>query len=52
MSTDWIENKCDELIQRIKRSQYAKECFADARWFHEQGYVMDVALAQAWNYWK
>lgn len=48
----WVERKAADLIARIRRSQYAKDCFADARMFMEAGYASDVALAMAWNYWK
>lgn len=48
----WIETKTADLIARIKRSTYANACFADARYFAAEGYVMDVALQIAWNYWK
>lgn len=52
MQPCWIETKTAELIDAIKRSPYAKDCFADARQFAEEdGYVMDVALAIAWRYW-
>ncbi len=51
--TDWVEAKTAELIAQIKRSKYAKDCFADAKFFAERdGYAMDVALAIAWSYWK
>lgn len=48
----WVERKSAELIAKIKRSQYAASCFADARMFMADGYASDVALAIAWNYWK
>jgi len=52
MEPCWVEIKCADLIAKIRRSQYARECFADVRYFMELGYVHDVALTLAWNYWK
>ncbi len=49
---DWEENKLAELISKIRRSQYAKDCFADAKQLvSDQGYSMVVALAISWKYW-
>ena len=47
----WVENKCAALIERIRRSQFALDCFSDARMFMEEGFASDVALAKAWAYW-
>ena len=51
MQPDWIERKTAALIATIKRSQWAADCFRDARHFASEGYAMDVALAMAWSYW-
>ena len=45
------ERKAAELIAKIRRSQWADGCFADAREFMAQGYVSECALQLAWNYW-
>ena len=47
----WSENKAAELIRKIRRSQFAEGCFADARDFMADGYACEVALAMAWGYW-
>lgn len=51
MEPDWIENKTADLIARARRSKYAKDIFADAAYFRSLGYVDDVALQIAINYW-
>ena len=48
----WVERKAAELIGKIKRSEYAANCFSDVRMFLAEGYAADVALALAWNYWR
>lgn len=48
---DWVEQKTAELIAKIKQSQWAADCFRDARFFAREGYAMDVALAMAWKHW-
>ncbi len=51
-NSDWVEQKATALIAQIKRSQFAKDCFSDAKVFTAQGYGLYVALSIAWNYWK
>ena len=52
MQPDWIEQKTARLIARAKLSQFARDIFADAREFHREGYVMDVALMKSLQYWE
>jgi acetyl-CoA carboxylase alpha subunit len=52
MQPDWIELKTARLIARAKRSQYARDIFADAKAIHAEGYVMDVALMKSLQYWE
>ena len=52
MQRDWLETKAEKLILRAKRSQFAADIFRDAREFHADGYVMDVALMMALRYWE
>jgi hypothetical protein len=48
---DWIETQTAILLQRAKRSGYFANVIADANHFESEGYVWDVALAIACNYW-
>ena len=48
---DWIEQKTAELLRIAKRSGYFAEVIADAKHFQSEGYVWDVALAIACEYW-
>ena len=52
MDRDWIEIKTEHMIRRAKRSQFAADIFRDAREFHADGYVMDVALMMSLRYWE
>jgi len=52
VTISWSERKCEELLAKIRRSKYKRDCLADAKVFHDRdGYVMDVALAISWGYW-
>lgn len=48
---DWIEAKTAELLAKARRSGFFEGVIADAKWFAEQGYVWDVALALSCKYW-
>lgn len=47
----WIERKAEALIEAARRSQWRKDIFQDAAHFRSQGFVPDVALAMACDYW-
>ena len=48
---DWIELKTDELLKLAKRSGFFANVIQDAKWFAADGYVWDVALKMACDYW-
>lgn len=48
---DWVEAKTAQLIACARRSAWSREIFADADHFISQGYVTDVALMIACQYW-
>ena len=47
----WEESKAAEMIDKIRRSEWAPGCFADVKHFLSEGYCSSVALAMAWKYW-
>jgi hypothetical protein len=51
MTPDWIEKKTAELLASAKRSGFFKDAIRDAKFFAEQGYAWDVALAMSCKYW-
>ena len=48
---DWIETKTAELLAAGRRSGYFAQMIQDAKYFEEEGYVWDVALAMSAAYW-
>jgi hypothetical protein len=48
----WAEAKCAAMIEKIKRSGYAKLHFEYARMLMKEGYASDVALQKSWNMWN
>ena len=51
MPPDWIEAKTAELLAAGRRSGCLAQMIRDAEWFARDGYVWDVALAIAAEYW-
>ena len=48
----WEEATCAAMIAKIRRSRWAKDCFADAMRFHKnEGFSMVCALKISANYW-
>lgn len=48
----WVERKTAALVTRAMGSRWRREIFTDVRWLMADGYVPDVALTIALNYWE
>ena len=53
MMPDWLETKCEQMIGRARRSQFARSIFADAAAIVEHDAMApDVALIISLRYWE
>lgn len=50
-ASSWIENQVEKMLRDLRASGYFNQGIEDAREFHRQGYVWDVALRMSCNYW-
>ena len=51
MTPDWIETRTAQMLAAAKSLGFLVDVVRDAKHFASQGYMWDVALAMACDYW-